>query len=231
MIGAEASPSAGLARALARHSRGWLVAATLVGAWLAIALLVPAHLRGAARPAQYAVIRHIVRGAPAGGWAVFALVDHGPASHRAMAQTAALGLWPPWIPRCGIFWLGHEGSSAARPWRWAALLVAGLADFCPGAGRLVPPVFTLRARGVAAPSAEALTFRQFTGAFVGASCLGVLATGRGERLWAVFRFAAGRFVAVGVAAGRLEWKWLSVTAADFLIDAVELRLLPREPRA
>lgn len=36
------APSPALARAIARHSYGWLVAANLVGAWLALALLWPA---------------------------------------------------------------------------------------------------------------------------------------------------------------------------------------------
>lgn len=119
-------------------------------------------------------------------------------------------------------------------------LVAGLADFFTGAGLLVRPAFTLGAMGVATPGAEAMTFLQFVGAFVGAvgaSYLVALASGRTDRLWAVFRvttlfrFAAGTFVAVMVATGRLEWKWLSVTATDAIIAGVQLWLLAREPRA
>ena len=124
----------------------------------------------------------------------------------------------------------------ARGFAW----VAGLADFSTGAGLLVLPALTLRAMGVAAPGPEAMTYLQFVGAFVGAvgaSYLVALASGRSDRLWAVFRvttlfrFAAGTFVAAMVATGRLEWKWLSVTVTDVLIAAVQLWLLPREPRA
>lgn len=119
-------------------------------------------------------------------------------------------------------------------------LVAGLADFFTGVGLLAWPAFTLGAMGVAVPGAEARTFVQFVGAFVGAvgaSYLMALASRRVDRLWAVFRFttlfrvAAGTFVAVMVATGRLEWKWLSVTATDAAIAGVQLWLLTREPRA
>lgn len=124
----------------------------------------------------------------------------------------------------------------ARGFAWAA----GLADFFTGAGLLVVPAFTLGAMGVAVPGPEAMTFLQFVGAFVGAvgaSYLVAVVSGRADRLWAVFRittlfrFAAGTFVAVMVATGRLDWKWLSVTVTDGIIAGVQLWLLAREPRA
>lgn len=118
-------------------------------------------------------------------------------------------------------------------------LVAGAGDFVTGVGLVALPVLTLGAMGVDAPGAEALTFLRFVGAFVGAvgaSYFVALASGRADRLWAVFRittlfrFAAGAFVAWAVATGEFEARWLSVTATDALIASVQLWLLPREPR-
>jgi hypothetical protein len=118
-------------------------------------------------------------------------------------------------------------------------LGAGLADSATGLGLLGAPALTLRAMGVAAPTGEALVYLQFVGTFVGAvgaSYLLALASRRTDRLWAVFRvttlfrFAAGSFVLVMVATGKLEWPWLSVTVTDATIAGVQLWLLPREPR-
>jgi hypothetical protein len=117
--------------------------------------------------------------------------------------------------------------------------VAGLMDFSTGVGLVVWPALTLHAMGVTAPGAEALTFVRFVGAFVGAvgaSYLVALASGRVDRLWAVFRVttlfrvAAGTFVAWAVATGKLEARWLTVTATDVVIAAVQLWLAGREPK-
>jgi hypothetical protein len=123
--------------------------------------------------------------------------------------------------------------------RWFAL-AAGLMDLLTGIGLLALPVLTLRAMGAAAPGAEALVFLRFVGAFVGAvgaSYLVALASRRDDRLWAVFRvtilfrLAAGGYVAAAVAGGALPAVWLSVTATDGVIAAVQVWLLRREPRA
>lgn len=116
---------------------------------------------------------------------------------------------------------------------------AGLMDFGTGSGLLVAPGFTLRAMQVSVPGPEALTFVQFVGAFVGAVgasyLLALLGRGCG-RLWAVFRgtlvfrFAAGSFVAWAVVDGRLDARWLVVTATDFALVLVQLELLARQPR-
>lgn len=118
--------------------------------------------------------------------------------------------------------------------------VAGSADFLTGVGLLAAPTLVLRAMSVAAPGAEALVFLRFVGAFVGAvgaSYLLALATGRDDRLWAVFRvtlvfrLAAGGYVGVAVSGGSLAPAWLSVTVTDLLIAAGQVWLLRREPRA
>lgn len=119
-------------------------------------------------------------------------------------------------------------------------LAAGLADFSTGVGLLVLPGFTLGAMGVKTPGAEALVYLQFVGAFVGAvgaTYLLALASGRVDRLWAVFRLttvfrvAAGSFVTWAYFSGQLEWRWLSVPATDLVIAGVQLWLLRREPVA
>lgn len=122
--------------------------------------------------------------------------------------------------------------------RWFAV-AAGGGDFLTGLGLVALPALTLGAMGVAAPGAEALVFLRFIGAFVGAvgaSYWVALASRRPDRLWAVFRVtlvlraSAGTFVLGAVATGALAWPWLSVTATDFLIAAVQMWLLGREPK-
>lgn len=122
--------------------------------------------------------------------------------------------------------------------RWFAV-AAGGGDFLTGVGLVAAPTLTLGAMGVAVPGAEALVFLRFVGAFVGAvgaSYWIALATRQPDRLWAVFRvtlvlrLSAGTFVLGAVATGALVWPWLSVTATDFLIAAVQLWLLGREPK-
>ena len=119
-------------------------------------------------------------------------------------------------------------------------LAAGLMDFTTGVGLVAVPALTLHAMGVATPGAEALTFVRFVGAFVGAvgaSYLVALASGRLDRLWAVFRVttlfrvAAGSFVAWAVATGQLEARWLTVTATDIVIAAAQVWFAGREPKA
>ncbi len=122
----------------------------------------------------------------------------------------------------------------------AFALAAGLADFATGVGLVALPDVTLGLMRVGPVGSEAQVFLRFVGVFVGcvgASYLAALAARRLDRLWAVFRIttlfrlAAGAFVAAMVAAGRLDWPWLSVTATDWTIAAVQLWLLAREPRA
>lgn len=116
--------------------------------------------------------------------------------------------------------------------------LAGGGDLLTGLGLVAAPALTLAAMGVRVPGAEALVFVSFVGAFVGAvgaSYLFALWNGAPERLRAVFRItvlfrlAAGGYVAAAVAAGRLEWPWLSVTATDFFIAAAQVWFLRRFP--
>lgn len=84
------------------------------------------------------VLRYFAWGALAASWAVFALIDHGAASHHAVTPIAALGTLLLWIPLLGLFWRAHAWSPAARPWLgaalawWALLVASGWASFLPG---------------------------------------------------------------------------------------------------
>lgn len=118
--------------------------------------------------------------------------------------------------------------------------LAGGGDLLTGAGLVLLPALTLTAMGVRVPGAEALVFVRFVGAFVGAVGASYwLALGHGspERLRAVFRLtilfrlAAGGYVAAAVGTGALEWPWLSVTATDFIIAAIQGWLLRHFPEA
>lgn len=71
-------------------------------------------------------------------WAVYAVLDHGSASHHSAAQVAGLAvlfLWIPLLPR----WLaGFDWSPASRRWLraaagwWAVLVLSGWVLFLPG---------------------------------------------------------------------------------------------------
>lgn len=117
-------------------------------------------------------------------------------------------------------------------------VLAGGGDLLTGIGLVLLPALTLAAMGVRVPGAEALVFVRFVGAFVGAvgaSYWLALAQGAAERLRAVFRLtilfrlAAGGYVAAAVGTGMLEWPWLSVTATDFIIAAIQGWLLRNFP--
>ena len=120
---------------------GGATGAALLGSTLGIVtifLLLPALLHVPARSAQFYVIRKIAWGAWAVSWGVFAVVDHGHATHHALSQIAALGVLLAWVPLLAWFWLAHAWSDAAWPWLragiawWALLVLSGWVDFLPG---------------------------------------------------------------------------------------------------
>jgi cytochrome c oxidase cbb3-type subunit 1 len=69
---------------------------------------------------------------------VFAVVDHGNASHHAWAQIAALGSLLMWAPLLGVYYREFAWPASARRWLgaawfwWAGLLATGWWIFLPG---------------------------------------------------------------------------------------------------
>ena len=122
-------------------------------------------------------------------------------------------------------------------WLRLARLVAacaGLLDSLTGVGLMLAPGLTLRAMLVPAPGPEALIYVRFIGCFVaavGGSYLLALRRGGPRELRAmlgytlVFRLAAGLFTAAAVFSGALTLPWLTVTATDLLLVAVQTWLL------
>lgn len=126
-------------------------------------------------------------------------------------------------------------SLSPRLVRLYALLV-GAMDCSTGLGLIAAPAFTLAQMGAAVPSAEALGYVRFIGAFVaavGASYLVAVGRGGGERLRGVLEFtllvrvAAGSGAALGVAAGLFDRAWLIVAATDLTCAAVQGWMLQR----
>lgn len=128
------------------------------------------------------------------------------------------------------------------PTRLAAglALAAGAMDFSTGLGLVFAPALLLPLMGVAVPGAEALVFLRFTGAFVAAvgasylwSLLAWRRTGSPALLRAClaltigFRLAAGGYVAGACARGWLGAAWLSVTATDGALVALQAWLLAK----
>lgn len=74
----------------------------------------------------------------AGSLAVFAVIDHGNASHHAAGQIAGLGLLLAWVPllwKFGYAWSWGETEVRwlkAAGWWWALLVVSGWVTFLPG---------------------------------------------------------------------------------------------------
>jgi cytochrome c oxidase cbb3-type subunit I len=70
--------------------------------------------------------------------AVFALSDHGHASHHARAQIAALGTLLAWAPLLWVYYRGFAWPVASRRWLaaalgwWVVLLASGWWTFLPG---------------------------------------------------------------------------------------------------
>jgi hypothetical protein len=115
-------------------------------------------------------------------------------------------------------------------------LAAGLLDFGSGVGLALAPAKVLPLLRMPAPTAEALVYLRFVGAFVtavGVSYLLALVLGGIGRLCAVFeftlvfRFATGIFVAIAVARDWLAFPWASVIATDFALIGIQLWLLPK----
>ena len=125
--------------------------------------------------------------------------------------------------------------------RWAKglALCAGAMDTATGLGLMFAPDLTLRAMQVAAPSAEALVFLRWVGAFVGAvgaSYLVALARGGAGTLretlatTLLFRLAAGGYCAAAVLGGTLAPRWIVVAFTDLGLAAVQAWLLRRGGR-
>lgn len=115
-------------------------------------------------------------------------------------------------------------------------IAAGAMDFLSGLLIAGAPGLALRLMQVPVPTAEALVFVRFVGAFVAAVGAMYLWAARapGQRLRVVLgatilpRIAAGSYVAVAVATGGLPVAWLTVTASDYALVAVQLWILRRE---
>jgi cytochrome c oxidase cbb3-type subunit 1 len=73
-----------------------------------------------------------------GSFVVYALIDHGHASHREAGQIAGLGLLFAWVPLLWIYGYGWDWCPGARRWVsaaggwWALLVASGWATFLPG---------------------------------------------------------------------------------------------------
>jgi cytochrome c oxidase cbb3-type subunit 1 len=74
----------------------------------------------------------------AGSFAVFALIDHGNASHHATGQIVGLGLLIAWVPllwaygRCWQWSLGSRAWVVAAGLWWGVLVLSGWVAFLPG---------------------------------------------------------------------------------------------------
>ena len=117
---------------------GGATGASLLGSTLGIVmvfgllpLLLGAERREGARTAWF-------WWALAGSFGVFALIDHGNASHHAFGQIAGLGLLLVWVPLLCLYggmWrrgpIARRWAVAAGAW-WALLVVSGWITFLPG---------------------------------------------------------------------------------------------------
>jgi hypothetical protein len=119
-------------------------------------------------------------------------------------------------------------------------LGAGALDTGTGLGLVLAPTLVLPLMLVPVPGAEALVYVRFIGTFVGsvgASYLWGLLVWRNSgspallravlRLTILFRLTAGSYVLVAVLGGRLGPAWLSVTATDWTLAALQSWLLAR----
>ena len=119
-------------------------------------------------------------------------------------------------------------------------LGAGALDTGTGLGLVLAPALVLPLMLVPVPGAEALVYVRFIGTFVGsvgASYLWGLLAWRNSgspallravlRLTILFRLTAGSYVLVAVFGGQLGPAWLSVTATDWTLAAVQAWLLAR----
>ncbi|MBX3737174.1 MAG: hypothetical protein KF715_10820 [Candidatus Didemnitutus sp.] len=131
------APSPALARLVARHSYGWLVAANLVGVWLAIALVWPAA-GDALVPLTYGRWVPLHLDWQLYGWCSLPIVGallawcSAPADGRALAPARlALTGWSLVLALGGLTWLGGgvsgklflDWAGSARPLLPAAMLV------------------------------------------------------------------------------------------------------------
>lgn len=112
--------------------------------------------------------------------------------------------------------------------------LAGGVDLLTGIGLLVAPAFTLERAGLPVPSADALEFVRFVGAFVAATGLSYLTAVRRRAALAPMlsltrlpRLAAGAFTLTMVLSGRWSPPWLLVSVTDLLLVAVQSLLLAR----
>lgn len=95
-------------------------------------VLVRVPVRGTRRPHRWFWAAWGISGM------VFAMADHGPASHHAPGQIIALGSLLAWVPLLILYLREFEWHAAARPWLraawawWLALVVTGFLTFLPG---------------------------------------------------------------------------------------------------
>jgi len=113
-------------------------------------------------------------------------------------------------------------------------LVAGSLDFFSGLGFVFCPQRILPLMRVETPTAEALIYLRFVGAFVlavGACYLFALVRGGLDRLRAAleftipFRLSTGAFSATAIGLGWLSTGWAGVPVVDFALVSLQLWLL------
>ncbi len=74
----------------------------------------------------------------AASFGVFAVIDHGNASHHAFGQIVGLGMLIVWVPMAWSYFRGFKWPAEARRWLaaafvwWALLVVTGWVTFLPG---------------------------------------------------------------------------------------------------
>jgi cytochrome c oxidase cbb3-type subunit 1 len=122
------------------HSGG-ATGASLLGSTLGIVTvfaLLPMLLGVPRKPARRTGLDKLFWTAWIVSWAIFAIIDHGNASHRDFAQIAGLAVLLAWVPLLGMYGASWAWSPGARPWVlaagiwWALLVVSGWVTFLPG---------------------------------------------------------------------------------------------------
>ena len=111
-------------------------------------------------------------------------------------------------------------------------VVVGLMDTLTGLLLLLAPALALKCVGMARPSADALVFLSWIGAFVGGVGLSYgLALGewrRGRAVWqvtALLRTVVAVFVMTQVAAHALVGEWMTVAVTDLVVAVLQVGML------
>ena len=122
-------------------------------------------------------------------------------------------------------------AQATQRGRQLLAAVGGL-DLASGLGLVLVPQVLLPLAGLVAPAGEGLVYCRFLGtmvAAVGACCWlalrGATMLRAGLALTCAFRAGAGLFVTAALMLGWLQWPWVVVAGADFVLWAAQVVLL------